>query len=94
MKVRKSSWNYKKMEVNFNYKEWRQDFASYLREKNYWESPYVGRARKAKFGSEREFYVKDRAGREFYIRYCDKNKIIFATNVSLVEEYLKSRRFN
>ena len=40
-----SSWNAKKLTINFNHKQWRQDLAAFIQQKKYWDHASVTRAK-------------------------------------------------
>lgn len=99
MKIYNSSWNAKKLEIDFNQKQWRQDLAAFISQKEYWYRTKVSRSKtvekKTKYNSSiREFKVFDGCGGNVQIRYTNKNEIIYTTNDELVALYFQERGLN
>lgn len=95
LKKYNSNWNAKKLTVNFNQKQWRQDLAAFIREKKYWHQARVTRSRAANNNpfnkGSKIFEIYNGAGGSFYIQYKNNCEIESATDLSLVEEYMKVR---
>ena len=89
-------WNAKKMTINFNLKEWRQDLAAYVREKKYWYDVRVTKAR----SYDENFYNKGIKTFEIFnvyggnikVAFKDENKIIDSSDEELIKKYLEDRR--
>ena len=96
MGKRRSIWNAKKMVVNFNFKEWRQDFAAYVQEKKYWHETRVTRAKvldnKFYNKSIKNFEVFNRYGGSVKVSFKNKNEIIDSNEQELINQYLEERR--
>ncbi len=92
-------WDAKKLTVNFNHKQWRQDFASFIRSKKYWNFVRCSRSKIIEKATDinpaiKEFEVFDKYGGSFTITYKNECEIISSTDNNLVNEYLEKRGSN
>ena len=89
-------WEAKKMIINFNFKEWRQDFASYVQENKYWREVGVTRARAldGNFYNKgiKKFEVFNRYGGSVKVSFKNENEIIGSNEQELIKRYLDERR--
>lgn len=92
-RIYRSNWNAKKMEVNFNQKQWRQDLAYFLANKLNWNSVRVTRSKsseKGTYSSEtKEFEIFDSLNNICKVKYSTQNEIITSNYPELVSEYMK-----
>lgn len=90
MKKYSSTWSAKKLTVNFNHKQWRQDIADYIKEKKSWSSAFVTRSKidddKTKF-----FEIFNETGQNFIIKYSKECDVEYSDDDILVNEYLGER---
>lgn len=93
-----NNWGARKLIVNFNQKQWRQDLAAYINEHLYWNGKVrVTRSRVTKRNSSiylkgrKQFYVYNNIGDEVIVTYDNENKVIDTTHRELIENYLKGR---
>lgn len=97
MKKYSNKWIAKPLTINFNHKEWRQDFAAFVRKKLFWDIAMVTRAKsssKSKYynASEcREFEIYDGYGRNIKVVFKNKNGIVSISQPGLIEEYYSLR---
>lgn len=91
----KNCWDSKKMNINFTQKQWRQDFASYVREKLFWDMAMVTRSTIVKTNNKnekiKEFSVYNNYGRNIDVKFKNENIIISSTHLDLVNKYLEER---
>lgn len=88
-----SSWYAKKMTINFNQKQWRQDLAEYLRRRLFWDgTTRVTRTKKT--ATYKQFEVYDQFGGEVVIRYQHDNQVVHTTHQTLIDDYFKERSVN
>lgn len=94
-KIYKTTWDAKRLTVNFNYKQWRQDFAAFVREKEFWDITRVTRSKAISNNSLdrgiKSFQVYNQYGGQVDVTYSDDCKIINSNHVELVKEYLEKR---
>lgn len=90
-----SAWDAKRLVVNFSQKQWRQDFAAFVRTKKFWDFTRVTRARAVSNNpldrGIKSFEVYNRYGGNVTVTFQDENKIVSSSNLELVEEYLSER---
>lgn len=99
MKKYNRSWNAEEMQINFNQKQWRQDFAAFVSKKLYWFPTRVTRSKtiekKTAYNDVvKEFYAYNGYGGEVIVRYTNKNDIIYTSNEDLLNEYFKIKGLN
>lgn len=82
-----SSWNAKKIRINFNEKQWRQDLASFIQKKMQWAGVKVSRASK---GEIKEFRIFSSIGGEMTVKFRNDNEIIDNNN-SILNDYFIER---
>lgn len=92
------SWKAKKIIVNFNQYQWRQDLASYIMQKLNWFDVRVSRARTIEKGTDfsnaiKEFEIYGLNIDSCIIKYQNKNVIIETTHPEILSEYLLERTF-
>lgn len=92
-----NNWEAKRIEVNFNQKQWRQDLASFMIGKLGWFKARVSRSKVVEKKSNvndstREFEIYD-YNHSCKVKYRDKNRIIFDSDSydyqDVLEEYLR-----
>lgn len=90
-----SNWDDKRLVVSFNQKQWRQDFAAFVREKKFWSMARVTRSKAISSNpldrGIKSFEVYDRYGGSVKVTYQDDNKIIDSTDKELITKYLEER---
>lgn len=95
MKTFNSNWEAKFLEVNFNQKQWRQDIAAFIRSCKQWGKTRVSRSiiiEEQKDKTLKEFKIFNEIDNNyFFVKYYANNKLFDATDMALVEEYLKGR---
>lgn len=98
MKTYNSNWNVKRLSVNFNQKQWRQDFGAFIRSKLFWDgTTRVSRAKAPSKGPNsitkgiKQFEVYNRYGGNVSIQFQNENEVLSTTHEDLVKEYFKER---
>ncbi len=100
IKTHNTSWKVKKVIINFNQKQWRQDFGAYVRDKlNWYGIVKVSKANKVldidtKAKSSKTFEVYNDNGNSVVVHFQNNNEIIGSTNETLVKQYFKERGLN
>lgn len=85
----------KKLEIDFNQKNWRQDLAAFVKKKLNWDWRSTRVTRSKLISNEvKQFKIFDQYGRTIDIRYSEKNHIVYADNRALIDEYIRLRSFN
>lgn len=88
-------WNAKKMTVNFNQKQWRQDLAAFIQRKKYWKYAIVTRSKTVSNNvfdkGSRYFEVYDGFGNNIFVQYKDQCKVEVSNEMDLILEYLDSK---
>lgn len=86
-----STWNAQKLSINFNQKQWRQDFGAFVKEKLFWMQSRVSRAKsisnKVSDRGIKQFEVFDGYGQSILIKFYEENKVIDCTNKEILEKY-------
>ena len=90
-----SNWDAKKLIISFNQKQWRQDFASFVRENRFWNMTRVTRSRAISNNpldkGIKSFEVYDQYGRSVQVTYKDDNSVISSTDEEIVKKYFEER---
>ncbi len=90
-----STWNAKKLTINFNQKQWRQDLASFIQQKKFWSHAMVTRSKSVTNNvfhkGSRCFEVFDSLGNSINIQYKNQCEIEFSNEIDLINEYISSR---
>lgn len=90
-----SNWDAKRLIVSFNQKQWRQDFAAFVREKKFWNITRVTRSIAISNNpldrGIKSFEVYNQYGGSVKVTYQDDNKIISSTDEELIKKYLEER---
>ncbi len=90
-----SNWNAKKLTVDFNQKQWRQDFAAYVKEKKFWDVTKVTRARIVSNNSHEKgikyFEIFNTYGGNIVVTFLNNYQIVNSTEKELITEYLKEK---
>ena len=90
------SWDVKEISINFNEKQWRQDFAAFVKNKKLWGYARVSRSKrnyKSNFPKEtRLFEVYDEYGSKVIVYYKNQNEIVDSTHKELVKQYFEERK--
>ena len=99
MKTYRNNWEPCKLVVNFNQKQWRQDFASFIVNKLNWFDARVTRSKLIEDKSVykeaiREFEIYTAGGETFKVQYTNKNEIISSSNDLMVKDYLAKKGIN
>lgn len=93
-----NNWNAKKLTINFNQKQWRQDFAAFVKEKMFWNIAKVTRSKATSNNPLQRgikiFEVYNSYGGSVKVEYKEGNQIVNATDIELTYEYLKERGIN
>lgn len=97
-KVYNSRWEAKPLIVNFNQKQWRQDFGAFVRSKLFWDgTTMVTRSRAKQKGPNlitkgiRTFEVYNGYGGSVKIEYQNENDVLYTTHEDLVKQYFEER---
>ena len=96
-KTYNSNWKTQRLEINFNQKQWRQDFGAFIREKLFWDGKTrVSRSRAKTKGPN--LITKGIKTFEIYnsyssviVEYQNNNEVLYTTHEELVKEYFKER---
>lgn len=91
----------KKLKVNFNQKQWRQDFADFVKNRLSWISETVVTRPKAitkgvnlYHKGIKYFEIQNAMGDSVYVEFQHGNEITNTTFPNLAEDYLKAREIN
>lgn len=94
-RVYKNNWNAKKIVVNFNQKQWRQDLAAFVQSQLNWNNVRVTRS---KIVNKDKFETNPKKQFEIYslsnscvVEYKNENEIISATYSELINDYLTKK---
>ena len=92
----KNTWNAKKLEINFNQKQWRQDLASFIVVKLQWLGVKTSRSKviEKDFKDKnciREFEIFDDNNNSCTVKYTNKNEIIDSSHRELINEYMSMK---
>lgn len=83
-----SSWSAKRITVNFNEKQWRQDLASFIQKNLQWAGVKVSRASK---GDIKSFRIFSSIGGEVKVSFKNENEIIECSNKEIIKKYFSER---
>lgn len=90
-----NSWSAKKLTINFNQKQWRQDLASFIQHKKYWNYATVTRSKSVTNNvfhkGSRFFEIFDGLGNSIKVQYKNECEVEFSNEIELIKEYLSSR---
>lgn len=90
-----SNWDAKRLIVSFNQKQWRQDFAAFVREKKFWDITRVTRSKSISNNpldrGIKSFEVYNQYGGSVKVTYQDDNKIINSTDDEIIRKYLQEK---
>lgn len=93
-----NNWGAKKLTINFNQKQWRQDLAAYINEHLYWNGKVrVTRSRALEKNSNiyvkgrKQFSIYNNVGCEVRVTYDNENQIIKTTHQEIISNYFKER---
>lgn len=99
-KAYNSNWSVKPLSVNFNQKQWRQDFGAYVRDHLYWDAKVrVSRSRGIGKGPNlytkgvKQFEVYNGVGGEVSVQYQNNNEVLYTTHEELLNKYFEERGF-
>lgn len=81
----------KKLEINFNQKQWRQDFAYFIKQKLMWNCETIVTKTKLDDFNVKYFEIKNSNNEIVYVKFHKKNEILSSTFLDLAKEYLVSR---
>lgn len=91
-----NSWIAKKLSINFNQKQWRQDLASFIHDKLFWPATRVTKTKiisgRRTANEIREFQVYNSNGINITIRYKHQNQILYSSDREVIKQYFESRR--
>lgn len=97
-KIYNSNWDVKRLSVNFNQKQWRQDFGAFVRDHLFWGgAARVSRSRPVSRGINlytkgvRQFEIYNGVGGEVRVQYQKNNEIVCTTHEDLVKQYFLER---
>ncbi len=103
MKKYNTSWYAKPLMINFNYKQWRQDLAAFIKKKEFWDYALVTKARTVdkKMGDypkgSKWFEIFDGHGRNLIFIFNNKQEILNVEpsnyNLEILQEYFNLRNF-
>lgn len=101
MKKMKNSWYAQPLTINFNYKQWRQDLAAFIKRKQFWDYAIVSKARSINKNKEhyskgtKWFEIFDGRGRYVKITFNNKKEIIDIQpsnfDKKIIEDYFRAR---
>lgn len=96
MKKFNNTWNAKKLTINFNHKQWRQDLAAFIQQKKFWNHAAVTKSKSTSnnlFHKESKYFdIFDGKGNSIRIQYKNACEVEFSNDIELINEYLESRR--
>ncbi len=96
-KVYSNKWPTKMLEINFNQKQWRQDFGAFVRSKLFWDGRTMVTKSRAIDSKNlvskgiKYFEVYNCYGASIEVQYQNCNEIVHTNNPELLDEYLKMR---
>lgn len=100
-KIYNSKWPVKKLIVNFNEKQWRQDFGEFVRQKLYWSGRTMVTRSRAKGKNVsifskgvKSFEVHNGYGENVIVEYQNQNQVLHTNREDLVNQYFKERGFD
>lgn len=91
------NWDVKPLSVNFNHKQWRQDFGSFVKNKLFWGVTKVTRSKAISKGPNlitkgiKQFTIYNDIGGEVHVQYQNNNEITACNRQDLIDEYFKER---
>ena len=98
-KAYNTNWSVKELTINFNQKQWRQDFGAYVRDKLYWYG--IVRVSRAKADKGPDLYSKIKGAKTFevyndvggavVVHFQNNNEIIGSTHEELLQQYFQER---
>ena len=80
--MKKYRWYAQSLNINFNYKEWRQDLAAFVRKKLFWDFAMVSKSRTVDF--KNGFYSKGNKWFEIYDSHGNWLKIIYKNQSDII----------
>ena len=99
-RIYNNNWNAKKLTINFNQKQWRQDLAAYVNEHLYWNgrvrvtrSKAIEKNSSIYFKGRRQFEIFNDSGGRVFVQYENENEIISTSHSDLINNYFKERSF-
>lgn len=91
-----NNWPAKKMNINFNQKQWRQDLAMFVHDNLFWPATRVTKSRiisgRRTSNEIREFQVYNSNGISVTVRYKQQDKILYSSDKEIIKKYFESRR--
>lgn len=98
-KAYNSRWSVKQLNVNFNQKQWRQDFGAYVKNKLFWRGLVLVTRSKAKSKTSnlkstkgsKTFEVYNGYGGSVIVTYQKENEVLYTSHDELIEEYFEKR---
>lgn len=91
-----SSWDAKSIKINFNEKQWRQDFAEFARKKLFMSRARVTRSKldPDSVGNEgiKYFEIYDGYGGSVTVKYQNGRDIVNSSHEELVKKYFEERK--
>lgn len=98
MRKYNNNWAAKRLTINFNQKQWRQDLAAYVNDHLYWMGKVmVTRSRALEKNSSiyvkgrKQFTIYNNVGGEVIVTYENENQIISTTHQELLNKYFEER---
>ncbi len=86
------SWVAKKIVIDFNQKQWRQDIGAFISEKRYWFFAKVTRSKMLdRVTNTKTFEIYNKHGVSFYITYQGQNKVVDCSDKDLVQKYFEDK---
>lgn len=97
MKKYNNTWNAKKLTINFNHKQWRQDLAFFILQKKFWNRATVTRAKTVIDNSNKKgskvFEIFDGFGNCIKIQYKNQCEIEYSSDVDLIKQYINLKNY-
>lgn len=100
-KVYNSKWKVTPLTVNFNQKQWRQDFGAFIRSKLFWDGTTLVTRSKAKSKGPnlitkgiRTFEVYNAYGGSVIVEYQNENEVLYTTHEDLIKQCFEERNIN
>lgn len=100
-KAYNSKWKVTPLTINFNQKQWRQDFGAFIRSKLFWDGTTLVTRSKAKSKGPnlitkgiRTFEVYNAYGGSVIVEYQNENEVLYTTHEDLIKQYFEERNIN
>lgn len=96
---RSNTWKTEKLVINFNQKQWRQDFGEFIRQKKFWDgTTRVSKSKSIPKDSSnitkgiKQFSIYNAYGGEVIIQYQNLYEVLYTNESDLVKSYFEERK--